>query len=57
MDGVLIQKDRYYITEVALRKDDLMKEHNCNIHLLNGFLRLTDSCLCSVTPETEGRAG
>ena len=34
MDGVLIQKDRYYITEVALRKDDLMKEHNYDIHLL-----------------------
>ena len=35
MDGVLIQKDRYYITEViALRKDDLMKEQNYDIHLL-----------------------
>jgi len=34
MDGVLIQKDRYYITEVALRKDDLMKEYNCNIQLI-----------------------
>ena len=33
MDGVLIQKDRYYITEVE-RKDDLMKEHNYDIHLL-----------------------
>lgn len=35
MDGVLIQKDRYYITEVALRKDDVMKEHNCNIQLIS----------------------
>lgn len=34
MDGVLIQKDRY-ITVVALRKDDLVEEHNCNTQLIS----------------------